>query len=290
MPVLPSPMIDTTSVFFGPCQAWEPIWCVDLPSGSEGISGFAVQMATEILWAKTGMRYDQCTLKIRPCRQDCWSGGQWPWGGQWWQLGTLYPQPALISGNWYNLTCGPCGDNCSCTTLSEITLPGPVASIDQIKIDGDVLSVSGYRLDDFRKLVRLNDMWPMCNDLNKSDSEVGTWSVTLTYGQPVPIMGRMAVGELAHQIILACMGDDCCRLPYQVQSIARQGVTIDYPDVRDIFGSRVSAGGTVVSNRLGLFFCDAFIDASNPYGLRSRSRPYSIDSPPPRITNTTVTP
>lgn len=283
MPVMPAPTVTTTTDFFGPCQTWEPLWCVTLPTGSEAISGYAVQMATQILWAKTGMQFDQCTLRIRPCRQDCWGGGEWPYGGGWWQLGSLYPQPALIEGNWYNLTCGSCGDTCSCTSLSQITLPGPVTTIDQIKIDGSVLSTSEYRLDDFRKLVRINGMWPLCNDLNLYDSEPGTWSITLTYGKPVPTMGRMAVGELAHQIILACMGDDCCKLPYQVQTVTRQGVTIKYPNITDLFGMRDSG---IIPNRLGLYFSDMFIDAANPSGLRAYSRSYSIDQPAARITNT----
>lgn len=280
MPVVPYPVVPLATDGFGPCAAWEPIWCVELPTSSAAISGHAVEMATEILWARTGMRYDQCTLKIRPCRQDCWNESGWPYGDQWWQLGTLYPQPALIQGNWYNLTCGSCSGTCSCASLSEILLPGPVTSIDEVRIDGNVQSTSTYRLDDWRKLVRIGDMWPLCNNLNLSDSQVGTWSVTLTYGQPVPTMGRMAVGELAYQIILACLGDDCCKLPYQVQQIARQGVTINYPDVSELFG--MDRNGAV-RNRLGLQYCDMFIDAVNPYGLRQASQVYGIDSSPPRI-------
>lgn len=123
MPIIPYPVVPTTTEGFGPCAAWDPIWCVELPTASAEISGYAVQMATEILWARSGMRYDQCTFAIRPCSQNCWNNSGWPYGEQWWQLGTLYPQPALIQGNWYNLTCGSCSGSCSCTALYEIMLP-----------------------------------------------------------------------------------------------------------------------------------------------------------------------
>lgn len=286
MPVLPLPFEVEVSDAFGPCEPWEPIWCVTLPTGSEAISGNAVEMATEILWAKTGMRYDRCRIKVRPCRTDCF-GGIWPYSGQWWEVGGLYPQPALVNGNWYNLTCGACTGGCSCSVVHEITLPGgPVVSVYEVKVDGNVLPSTGYRLDNWRQLVRLGgEPWPLCNDLNYPDSYPGTWSVTLGYGQPVPVMGRYAVGELAYQIILACMGDECCKLPYNVRQVARQGVTIDYPDVRDLMG--VGRDGAAV-NRLGLYYCDLFIDAANPAGLRAKSRPYSIDRPNPRITNTGI--
>lgn len=272
MPVIPSPpQFPTGAAGFGPCAAWTPIWCVELSTEAAAISGVAVQMATEILWAKSGMRYDQCSLSIRPCRRSCFGDG-WPFSGQWWEFGTSqsYPTPAFFNGNWYNLTCGDCTDGCSCTRVEQILLPGPVTSITQVKVDGVVLPATSYRLDDWRKLLRIDgDIWPICNDLNLADTEIGTWSVTLVYGEPVPTMGGMAVGELAHQIILACLGDECCTLPYRVQQLARQGVTLTFPDIADLMDA----------NRIGLQFCDLFLDAANPYGLRSNSVVYDLDSP-----------
>lgn len=271
MPALPPFPSDSTG--FGPCGPWDPIYCTPLPTGSEEISGFALQMATEILWAKSGMRFDACTFTIRPCRTSCWGGG-FPYSG-WWEMTSTYPQPALIAGNWYNLVCGTCGDDCSCTPVEQIILPGPVTSIDRVTVDGMTLLSSQYRLDDWRKLVRIDGgRWPDCNDLNLADTEVGTWSVQLTYGQPVPIAGRMAVGELAHQLVLACMGDDCCILPYRIAQLARQGVTISFPDIDSL----------IAGNRLGLQFADTFLDAYNPYGLRSPSQVYAIDGHRPTIT------
>lgn len=261
---------------FGPCQPWDPIWCHELPTGSEAVSGYALEMATEILWNKTGQRYGTCTHTIRPCRQSCWSNGVWPYNDSWSELG-VWPRPVLFDGEWFNIACGTCGDGCSCNRLDEIELPGPVASIQQVKVDGVTL-VQGvdYRLDDYRKLVRLNNLWPMCNDLNKADTQEGTWSVTATWGIEVPKAGQFAVGELAYHIILACMGDAGCALPMTVQRLARQGVTIDFLDPQRVFDS----------NRIGLTLCDMFISAVNPDNLRSQSRVYNLDQPSYRIAGT----
>lgn len=274
MPVLVQAPSDSSG--FGPCAPWDPIYCTPLPTGSEEISGFALQMATEILWAKSGMRFDQCTFTVRPCKSSCWGGGAFPYG-TWWEMTSSYPTPALINGNWYNLTCGSCANDCSCTTLEEVIFPGPVTSIDTVKVDGMTLLANQYRLDDWRKLVRIDGgTWPSCNDMNLEDTEPGTWSVQLTYGQPVPMAGRFAVGELAHQLILACMGDDCCTLPYRIAQLARQGVTIDFPDIDSL----------IAGNRLGLLYADAFLDAFNPAGLRMPAQIYNVDAPRHRIVGT----
>lgn len=279
MPVIPLPPTvpaPSGSDGFGPCAAWDPIWCVDLPTGSEAISGHMIQAATELLWAKTGMQFDACQLTVRPCRRDCF-GQSWPFDQSWWEINT-WPRPVFFNGNWYNITCGNCGDNCSCSRVEEVLLPGPISSIDEVKVDGVVLT-SGvdYRLDDWRKLIRLGgEIWPICNDLNLADTEEGTWSVTATWGTPVPTLGRLAVGELALQFIYACLGMDCCILPQTVQQLTRQGVSIEFLDPQMVFES----------NRVGLQMSDMFISTYNPDNLRAQSTVYNIDSPRPRITGT----
>ena len=279
MPVIPLPPVPTPGgdgEGFGPCASWEPLWCVDLPTGSEAISGHMVRAATELLWAKTGMQFDACQLTVRPCRRDCF-GQSWPFDQSWWEINT-WPRPVFFNGNWYNITCGNCGDNCSCSRVEEVLLPGPISSIDQVKVDGVVLTAGvDYRLDDWRKLIRLDGgIWPICNDLNLADSEVGTWSVTATWGTAVPTLGRLAVGELALQFIYACLGMDCCVLPQTVQQLTRQGVSIEFLDPQMVFES----------NRIGLQMSDMFISTYNPDSLRAQSTVYNIDSPRPRITGT----
>lgn len=278
------PVIPLTTAFlspgasggFGPCLTWEPIWCSALPTGSEAVSGHMVRAATELLYMATGQQFDACQITSRPCRRTCNGVEAWPFSGGWWDLGS-WPRPVLFDGNWYNIACGSCGGSCSCSRLDETYLPGPVVSVDQVKVDGVVLTKNvDYRLDDFRKLVRLGDIWPVCNDLNLPDTAAGTWSVTATYGNPVPDIGRLAVGELALQLIYNCLGMDCCLIPGSVSQLTRQGVTIDFVDSQTIFET----------NRMGLMLCDMFISKYNPDALRGPSEVLAPELYKPRRTGT----
>lgn len=255
---------------FGPCATWPVRWPCDVSCESPTATGRAADAATEILWALSGRQFDNCQVTLRPCRADCSTypfGDYTPWPG----LGASYPMPALIGGLWFNLICGSCGEGCSCTALSQVRLPAPVSSIVTVKVDGAPLATGGYRLDDNRLLVRLGGgEWPRCNDLTLADTEAGTWSVTAIYGQPVPESGQWAVGELACELLKAMNGEDC-RLPQRVTQLARQGVTIAFPDVSEL----------LTEGRTGLFMVDMFLTAHNPSRLRRRAGVYRVDGSPP---------
>jgi hypothetical protein len=260
----------------GMCQAWTPVFTCALPTGSEAVSGIAAELATETLYGLSGRQFGLCELTIRPCRRDCFEstfGG----AGQWWEYGH-YPQPALLRGLWYNLGCGGCAGECSCTVIHETILPGPVHEVTEVKVDGVVLTPDvDYRVDNYRLLVRLGgDMWPLCNDLNRPDTESGTWSVTFNTGQPVPTMGQVAAGIMTAEFSKMLLCESDCALPFNVTSLSRQGVDITLLDPVEIFENR----------RTGLFIPDLFINTYNPEGLRQRSRVYDIDAPYPRRTNT----
>lgn len=254
----------------GPCASWTPIWTCALPVGSEAVSGAAVSMATEVLWAMSGRRFGLCTLSIRPCRRNCY-GASWWSTGNWWEYGT-YPTPLLQGGLWYNITCGggSCVNNCSCSRISEVALPGPVKAITQVKVDGAALTKNvDYRLDNHYLLVRLGGFeWPLCNDLNKLDTEIGTWVVNFTVGEDVPPLGQMAVGVLGVEFIKALLCNSDCALPKPVQSIARQGVNVTFLDPNEVFAD----------GRTGLYIPDLFVNTYNPNKLKRRSRAYDVDN------------
>jgi hypothetical protein len=236
------------------------------------VSGVAVLAATEVIDALTGLQFGECQLTIRPCRRQCDNSVP----GNWWEWGQ-WPKPIYYNGIWTNLTCGGCTDNCSCTAISEVFLPAPVVSVDEVKIDGVVLPITSYRLDNWRKLVRTDGYeWPACNDLNLDDTEINTWSIKITVGKVVPTMGKIAVGELAAQIakLLAC--ETQCALPKNVQQLIRQGVTQNFLDPVKMFATGLT----------GLYLVDLFIRTVNPDALRSRSRVYSVDGDNYRIAGT----
>lgn len=253
-----------------PCLDWDYQSTCDLSAVDPALLALAVTSATQTLWSLTGMRFGLCEVTLRPCRRDCTSS-PWPPGDGWsqWPWTATYPQPALIGGQWFNLTCGGCSGDCSCGMLSEFLLPAPVAQIVEIKLDGTPMVTGSYRLDNNRIVVRTDGgQWPFCNDLSLDDTEPGTWSATALFGEPVPDGAALAMGQLVCEIIRSASGEDCA-LPPGVTQLIRQGITIQYPDVGELF----RLGST------GLYLVDMFINTWNPYNLRQRSRVYSVDRP-----------
>jgi hypothetical protein len=142
-----------------------------------------------------------------------------------------------------------------------------VYDITEVVIDGVVLAASAYRLDNNRLLVRTDGQkWPYCNNLTKDDTQPGTWSVTAVYGQPVPVLAELAVGEMACEILRARNGEEC-RLPPGVTNLTRQGVSIEIPDIGDLFRD----------GKTGMYLCDMFLSAVNPHKIMQRGRVYSPD-------------
>jgi hypothetical protein len=197
------------------------------------------EMATDWLYAWTLSAFGVCHTTIRPCRPDdmpptFWGSGPLSAGssGGWF----AYPNPRLVGGAWTNLRCGRCLDGCSCTAPTTLRLPGPVISISEVIVDGDLLPSSSYRVDDASLLVRVDGgHWPTAQNLAQPTSEAGTWSVSYDLGREVPIGGQVAAGVLACELAKAACRDATCALPQRLQSISRQGVTVavldDFQDV-----------------------------------------------------------
>lgn len=262
----------------GPCSVWDlDLSCCLTPSGSipdpcllDGqpvdpvIIENAKLAASQLLWSITGRQFSCCTLTVRPCRKKCVeaccipgiTNSGYPW----------YPVHQA-DGTWTNISCS-CQDECSCVSLCEVLLPDPICSINEVKIDGVVVDPTTYRVDDFRKLVRLGtDCWPTCQDLTKPDTEVGTWSVNLTYGREIPALVRMAAEEMACELIKGCAGGPC-RLPQRVSSVTRQGISVSFLDDMQF----LSQGLT------GLYLVDLAARTYNPKRLARRPNVSSPDS------------
>jgi hypothetical protein len=259
---------------YGVCDPWPVTWPCDISAASPAATGTAVAVASELLDALSGRQFTAggtgCELTLRPCRRDCWDQG--PPAG--W---TRYPTPSWgWTGNlWFDLVCGACPGGCSCGSgLSEVLLPAVVHTLVEVKVDGAPLATGSYRVDDGRRLVRLDgEAWPRCQNLALDDTEDGTWTVTAVFGQPVPELGQLAAGEVACEVLRALAGEDC-RLPANVTQLVRQGVTIQMAD---------PASGDLGA-LASLTWVRAFVEAVNPHGLPARSRVYSVDRPQARRT------
>jgi hypothetical protein len=243
-----------------PCD-WPVDYCNDgsLPAPLDAMDAARVQryerMAVDYLWSWTRQQFGTCTVALRPCRQPCHGG----------ITGNRSPfTPALIGGRWFNLACGSCGDQCGCSYVSTVVLPGPVGAIEQILIDGAVLDASKYRLDG-RYLIRTDgELWPTCQDLAAATTEDGTWEITYTLGIPVPTGGQIAAGVLARELAKAACGDTSCALPRRIQSITRQGVAIVMDSFEDL-----AKGGT------GIWLIDSWV--SSVTAAPAPARVYSPD-------------
>lgn len=274
--VVPSPAIPTEE---GPCN-----WPVELDCAPDwatyppGVQSAAAAWATYILWSLTGRRYGPCSITIRPCGPKCLgpngyltfpvNSGSTSSAGMPWMI------PWIDNGVWRN--CG-CAGGCTCSATCEVALPGPVAFIDEVTIDGVVLDPSAYRLDSLRGipvLVRTDGgCWPDCQDMDADVTEVGSFAITYQRGTLVPRAGQIAAGLLAAEFAKACVGQDCA-LPQQLSSLSRNGVEVTVVDP-----------ATLVDNGLtGIANVDLWIRAVNPTAKAQRSRVYSSDFRGPRFT------
>lgn len=156
------------------------------------------------LWEATGRVYGTCPVSVLPCNESI---------------------------------CGLCRHrlrDCGCRTVPEIRIPGPVAEVTAVVIDGVELDNSAYRIDDYEWLVRLDGgTWPTNSDPVDPDS----FRVDYLKGINPPNGAGLVTGILACERAKAICGDKTCRLPRSVQQVTRQGVTM------------VRGGGVATSSR-----------------------------------------
>ncbi len=255
----------------GPCASWisgdDVAACCSIEAGTDPtvFDEVAVE-ASMVLYELTGKQFSGlCENTVRPCREGC---GCWffarPWlywnDFYWWGGETI----------WDNYR-----ERCGCGVLHQVKLAGyPVREIEEVKIDGDVIDPSTYRLDRWRYLVRLDDpgppvrkrRWPSCQNLALDDTEPSTFSITYSFGVDPPLLGINAAAELACQLYRACPGVDGgdCNLPAGVTRVERQGLTFDREQIL----------GALSGGNSGLLTVDTFLTT---YG--GRRRPAAVWSP-----------
>lgn len=180
----------------------------------------AAQMASEILFELSGEQYTgECESTVTPWSAECWH----EWGHGW--------QGIILPG-------------------------GPVESILEVSVLGDVLDPAYYWLDG----VILYGA-PQGNGV----------TITYRHGQPPPLAGRKAALIFAGELTKGASGG-FCRVPENVTQISRQGVTYSKraaAEVRD-------AGG------VGVALVDLFIRTYNPHGVPSGPSIWSPGMTTPR--------
>lgn len=238
----------------------------------------AIDLAWMTLRSLSGGLVGNCPVLVRPCLSaPCSACADGP-----------LLKPRLVKTGdcetcWTNVpACG--GDGCSCGSLSEIVLPGLVAEVWQVRIDGVALPVTSYRVDNGNRLVRTDGQaWPSCQymdrDVASQDPVVaqGTMGVWYVPGVKPSAAGLWAAGVLTCEFAKACSGAKC-RLPSAVTSISRQGVSMEI------------SGGMFPDGMTGIREVDAYLTAINPHAHRTPPRVWSPDLPSHRYTTWQATP
>lgn len=144
-------------------------WCVpckgkipgpDASDAEKELFQNCVDTAAEILYALSGRQFGLCEVTVRPCRKvNCSPCAESANGLPW--------SPARTSGgDWINVRCNTCsnGDDCSCSEICEIELPGRVDSITSVTLNGETLPDWMYQIHGRsvrNRLVRVKEYKPL---------------------------------------------------------------------------------------------------------------------------------
>jgi len=193
----PSPVADAGS---GPCSPWINATDVEQLTGCTDVDADEpmIEVASGVLYKLSGEQYPGvCSTTVNP-----------------------------------GVYCG-CGDATGpcCAGVRYLVLGAlPVVAVQEIRLDGEVVSPFEYRLHG-QRLYRLPDgnnvrqVWPCCRRPDRVPDE--RIEVDFTYGEAPPRAGVLAAATLACELLRATGETEGeCRLPQRVQTITRQGITM----------------------------------------------------------------
>lgn len=234
--------LDETARSGGTCSPWAELGDMTCQTydGDPAVLANLLQMSSDVLYELTGRQWPGlCTTTVRPQGGERFVGAPtWPANG--------YSAPQMGErGVWSGCGCYR-SQRTGCHSIPEVRLADRVVEVTEVRIDGDIIDPSEYRLDDHRYLVGLRQAdgsertWPCCQRDDLADTEEGTFSVTFVRGGLPPVGGTVAAASLACEFAkgLGVLGDALvskCRLPRRVTSIVRQNVSIAVLDPLTLF-------------------------------------------------------
>ena len=237
----------------------------------------SITFASAVLFRLSGRQFPgECERTVWPCKgSNCGCcDALWSSGDDWWWAFHNYPSwpvPTLDGVGFANV--GRCSEGCS---LDCVKLPQTVNEITEVVIDGDILDPSAYKIEAYRRLCRVDGgSWPCTNDLTGEVGDDGVWTITYSYGKPVPEDGRIAARIFACELAKARCGADNC-LPARIKEISRQGVDVAFADPLEF----------IDSGQVGIYEVDMWLASVNPSKLKRRAR---VHRPDRGKSNTTFT-
>ena len=248
------------------CVPFEPDYacCDEWDSLPADLQERSTDLAWSTLKTLSGGRVGNCPVVVRPClSQPCNACSSW-----WYD--NLHATAPWVSvgidrGNWVNCMCGT--PECSCERLCEIVMPGPVAAVVMVVIDGIEQQLGDYRVVNGNRIMRTDgECFPSCQNMNARLDEPGTVGIYYVPGIIPSPAGLWAAGVLACEFSKACTGAKC-RLPASVTSISRQGVSFAMSE------------GLFANGLTGIREVDAYLVSINPSGLTKPPTVWSPDVP-----------
>ncbi len=236
------PVVAVTSGLVGPCEPYitaaelvaDDRAC-DIVAGPD-VDDIVAQVNSE-LFVLLGYQFPGvCTATVRPTA-DCFD----PWPFDEW---------GVYGG------CGDCHD--------AIPLAFPIVEIIEVRVDGVVLTYpDDWAVRDHFELVRLGGKdWPRAQNIYAANTATDTFSITYTFGAPVPALVKRAAKEFAVNTWLE-FSRTGNRLPVNTTSANRQGLSLSLDKDRN------DTGSNLLAQALALY---------NPNNQRMLSRVWSPDS------------
>lgn len=221
----------------------------------------ACQMASNILWAMSGRKYNGVTTVTE---RYITSINAFRYQGA--SAKNFFPH--MVHGSVYNVPSEDWNDSGyesdGTSSLSRIRLRGKnVLEVYLVRsmYNGQIVNPDNYYVANNSTLVAYKGVpWPP-----------GNLEVTYTYGVRPPTAGRMAARRFAIELIKLWEGDDCA-LPDRVTSVTRQGVSYTILDNQDFLENM----------RIGVYDIDLFLKTANPAKALAPSKVFSPDVPRPR--------
>ena len=211
---------DVDPVALGVCSGW-----ADYP---EATRETALVLASTFLWGATGRQFGVCPVTVRPNQPGGTEVAYQAFPVAPGLSGLGVPGgPFLFGGRWFNAGCvSACCGNQACA----VVLRGPVHSVDEVLVDGEVVPASAYRVDvtgGAYLLVRIDgECWPACQNFTAEPGEAGSFVVTYGYGLALPLALQVATALLACEYAKSLTGGPC-KLPTKMTRLSRQGVEVE---------------------------------------------------------------
>lgn len=214
--------------------------------------------ASEILWALSGRQWygEECTetavLRSFPPGQG---SGTWPYHKSWGRCGCwvhatwMDGQPYNIPSNW------PHRQQPFAVALPREGINGIVS----VEVGGEPFTAFQFLRNGWLERTD-GSAWNVCS---------GDTEITYRWGEAPPYVGKLAAISLAYHLALNEVGSDDCKLPSNVITATRQGLTIQRVDPNDFLDD----------GRTGISDVDLFLRAFNPYGRPSSGGVWSPDIP-----------